>query len=248
MTGTAAQESPDADALVVAGHAAPSQRTRLERGLIIDTAVMLVDASGIGELSMRRLGAELDVEAMALYRYVSGREDLLDGVVARVLAELYDDPEVHATPQDGWQDFVVRIAHGVRRIALAHPGVFPLVASRPAEAPWIRPPLRSLTAVERFLDGLCSEGFSDEAAVAAYRAFTSFLLGHLLLEVAGLGVDVTPLDVLEQPAEHENSDLGPYPHVRRLSDRLAKNESVAEFETALEQLVDRLTLTRTITD
>ena len=55
------------------------------------------------------------------------------------------------------------------------------------EAPWLRPPLRSIDWVEDFLDGLISEGFTDESAVAGYRAFTSFLLGHLLLEVATHG-------------------------------------------------------------
>ncbi len=76
------------------------------------------------------------------------------------------------------------MAHCVRRLALAHPKAFPLIASRPVEAPWLRPPLRSLRWVETFLDGLIGEGFSDTAAVGAYRAFTSFLLGHLLLEVS----------------------------------------------------------------
>lgn len=248
MTGTAAQEPPDADALVVAGHAAPSQRTRLERGLIVDTAVTLVDASGLRELSMRRLGAELDVEAMALYRYVNGREDLLDGVVERVLDDMHDDPEVLTSPLNGWQDFLVRLAHGIRRVALTHPGVFPLVASRPTEAPWIRPPLRSLVWVERFLEGMRGEGFSDAAAVAAYRAFTSFLLGHLLLEVSSLGADISTLDILDDPEEVDADDLRPYPLVRRLGAELAEDHSATEFEAALEHLVDRLTLTRTVTD
>ena len=54
---------------------------------------------------------------------------------------------------------------------------------------------RSLSTVEAFLDGLLDEGFGDDGAVAAYRGFTSFLLGHLLLEVSSLGADVGPLDV-----------------------------------------------------
>ena len=128
--------------------------------------------------------AELGVEGMSLYRYVPGREALLDGIVESIIDEMYLDEDVLHKPEHGWQDFLQRFAHGVRRIALSHPRAFPLVASRPPEAPWLRPPLRSLRWVEAFLDGLTSEGFSDEAAVAAYRGFTSFLLGHLLLEVS----------------------------------------------------------------
>ena len=144
---------------------------------------------------MRRLGAILGVEAMSLYRYVPGREQLLDAVVERIVDDMAADPDVLDRPEHGWQDYLQRLAHGIRRVALTHPKAFPLVASRPAEAPWLRPPLRSLRWVEAFLDGLGDEGFSDAAAVEAYRAFTSFLLGHLLLEVAALGADLGPLDV-----------------------------------------------------
>src|SRR3954471_14661957 len=187
----------DADAAVVAGSEPPSGRQPLDRGSIVPAAIAFIDEFGLPGLSMRRLGSILGVEAMSLYRYVPGRENLLDGVVEVVIEAMRHDEDVLDRPRDGWQDFLQRLAHGVRRVALAHPKAFPLVASRPAEAPWLRPPLRSLTWVEAFLDGLGEEGFDDDAAVAAYRAFTSFLLGHLLLEVAALGADVGPLDVLD---------------------------------------------------
>lgn len=174
----------DADAAMVSGHSPPSKRRPLNRDLILAAAVDFIDEHGLPGLTMRRLGDKLGVEAMALYRYVAGKEELLDGVVQVLVATMQVDDEVIDSPQDGWQDFIQRLAHGVRRVALAHPKAFPLVASRPPEAPWLRPPLRSLEWVEAFLDGLKSEGFTDDAAVASYRSFTSFLLGHLLLEVA----------------------------------------------------------------
>jgi hypothetical protein len=154
---------------------------------------------------------------------------------------MYHDEDVLPGPQDGWQDFLQRLAHGVRRIALAHPIAFPLVASRPPEAPWLRPPLRNLHWVETFLKAMIDEGFSDDASVAAYRAFTSFLLGHLLLEVSSLGADIGPLDTLDT-GEQESPDLFDYPHVRRLSGALAEDHSAAEFEESLENLMDRIAL------
>lgn len=230
----------DADAVVVDGAAPPSRRIPLDRERILATAVRFIDDHSLRDLTMRRLGGELGVEAMSLYRYVPGREELLDGVVEVILTEMHDDPEVLEEPRDGWQDYLQRIAHGVRRVALAHPGAFPLVASRPPEAPWLRPPLRSLRWVERFLDGLIAEGFSDRSAIAAYRAFTSFLLGHLLLEVSNHGADIGPLDVLDDP--DAAPPLDDYPHVARLSDDLAEDHSAAEFEESLENLLDRIAL------
>jgi AcrR family transcriptional regulator len=231
----------DADAAIVSGDLPPSARLPLDRERIVRTAVQYIDESGLAGLSMRRLGSMLGVEAMSLYRYVPGRESLLDAVVDQVLSEMRDDEEVLAAPRDGWQDFLQRMAHGVRRLALAHPKAFPLIASRPVEAPWLRPPLRSVRWVETFLDGLLGEGFSDEAAVGAYRAFTSFLLGHLLLEVSSLGADVGPLDIIDD-GEPRNERSLDHPTIDRLSAMLREDHAALEFEEALEDLLNRIAL------
>ncbi|HET9829213.1 MAG TPA: TetR/AcrR family transcriptional regulator C-terminal domain-containing protein [Nocardioidaceae bacterium] len=233
----------DGDAAVVAGDDAPSVRQPLDRRRIVAAAVGYIDEWGLAGLSMRRLGSSLGVEAMSLYRYVPGRENLLDAVVESILGEMLADEEILDEPRDGWQDFLQRIAHGVRRVALAHPKAFPLVASRPTEAPWLRPPLRSLQTVESFLNGLLSEGFAESAAVSAYRAFTSFLLGHLLLEVSALGADVGPLDITDD-GEERNHKLMTFRTVERLSDALAEDHSAVEFEEALEELLERIALIR----
>ena len=222
-------EPLDGDADVVAGREPPSRRQPLDRERIVAAAISFIDEFGLPGLSMRRLGAMLGVEAMSLYRYVPGRENLLDAVVGSILDEMAVDEEVLDSPRHGWQDFLQRLAHGVRRVALAHPRAFPLVASRPTEAPWLRPPLRSLDTVESFLSGLVQEGFTDDAAVAAYRAFTSFLLGHLLLGVSTYGADVGPLDVIDDAEPRNERPL---------------DHAVTEFEEALESLLDRIALVK----
>ncbi|MCW2776047.1 MAG: TetR family transcriptional regulator [Nocardioides sp.] len=229
----------DGDAAIIRGEEPPSARVPLSRERVVDAAVVFIDEHGLPGLSMRRLGAILGVEAMSLYRYVPGREQLLDAVVERIVDEMAADPDVIDRPEHGWQDFLQRLAHGIRRVALRHPNAFPLVASRPAEAPWLRPPLRSLRWVEAFLVGLGDEGFGDDAVAEAYRAFTSFLLGHLLLEVASLGADLGPLDVVEEDVD---SSLAPYPAVRRLKPALRQDHSAMEFEESLENLLQRMAL------
>ena len=215
-----------------------SRRGQIDRQTILATAVELIESDGLKSFSMRRLGSRLGVEAMALYHYVHGREDLLDGVVEYVIDELYGDPDVHMNT-DNWQDYLVRLAHGVRRIALAHPQVFPLIATRPPAAPWVRPPLRSLRWMESFLQTLHDSGFTDTAAVAAYRAFSSFLLGHLLLEVSAQGADTSPIEQ-EPPHPPTPADLSGYPLLQKLEPALSEDHSAEEFEDALETLLDRL--------
>ncbi|HXH81027.1 TetR family transcriptional regulator [Nocardioides sp.] len=237
-------EVADVDLRAVKGLEPLSTRQPLSRERIVDAAVEFIDAHGLPGLTMRRLGNELGVEAMALYRYVPGKEELLDAVVETLVERMERDDDVLDSPRDGWQDFLVRLAHGVRRVALEHPKAFPLVASRPPEAPWLRPPLRSLDWVETFLAGLIEEGFTDLAAVAAYRAYTSFLLGHLLLEVSTHGADLGPLDVLDDGSADDDA-VRAHPTVRRLRAELSQDHAAAEFEDALEELMDRMTLLRT---
>lgn len=237
-----ARESPAADKAAVQGDPPPLSRVPLTRERIVEAALSYIDENGLPGLTMRRLGQRLGVEAMALYRYVPSKEDLLDAVVEFLVAGVRDDDVVLDAPRDGWQDFLQRLAHGVRRMALAHPKAFPLVASRPSEAPWLRPPLRSLEWVETFLSALLDEGFTDEAAIGGYRAYTSFLLGHLLLEVASYGADIGPLDVLDDHSGEPG--IGRYPTVARLHGPLSEDHSSVEFEEALEELLDRMTLVR----
>jgi AcrR family transcriptional regulator len=244
---TVPMRRPDPDSPEARGGAAAvlpsgppgSGRAPLDRRRILGAAIEFIDRNGLSALTMRRLGAALGVEAMALYRYVPGREQLLDGVVETVVDELYGDPDVHLRAAGGWQDFLQRLAHGVRRIALAHPEVFPLVATRPPAAPWVRPPLRSLRWVESLLTALVDSGFTAEAAVAAYRAYSSFLLGHLLLEVSQKGVQISPEDAPEGVPD-TGTDLSQYPLVVELEELLSRDESAAEFEEALENLLERL--------
>ena len=228
------------------GASAPGRRT-LSRELIIETAIDFVDKRGLTALTMRRLGKELGVEAMSLYRYVNGREDLLEGIVDHMVAELHLCPDdEHLQPTNGWQAYLVWLAHGVRALAREHPNVFPLIATRHPAAPWQRPPLRSLRVVEDFLTMLISRGFTDVHAVMAYRAFSSFLLGHLLLEASVLGAQTSPVEAPQDEGDSDvpNADqelnLDKFPHVQRLEAQLSENTAAAEFEQALEDLLDRL--------
>ncbi|GGL43886.1 TetR/AcrR family transcriptional regulator C-terminal domain-containing protein [Phycicoccus endophyticus] len=220
----------------------------LGRELIVQEAIAMIDEHGLERLTMRSLGARLGVDAMALYRHVNGREDLLEGIVAALVDQIQVDPDGRLGPTEGWQGLLQWLARSVRQIAIDHPRIFPLVATRHPAAPWLRPPLRSLRVVEDFLRGLTDRGFSDTQAVETYRAFTSFLLGHLLLEVAAAGATTGPV---EQPLDEGDADLEPhdqsldvtdYPLITRTRALLSEDHTERDFEVALEALLDRLDL------
>lgn len=210
-------------------------RQPLSRDDVVHAAIAFIDEHGIQSLTMRRLGASLEVEAMALYRHVSGREELVAAVVTKIIDDLFHDTLMTAEP-NSWEEHLQHVANALRNLALEHPRIFPLIASQPPEAPWLRPPLRSLRWVDHFLASLRGFGFTDAQAVNAYKAFTSFLLGDLLLLVAARGAAISP----EGDFGDEDVSLDQYPTVRDLKDELAEEHSQREFDDGLDDLIERL--------
>ncbi|MGC0250984.1 TetR/AcrR family transcriptional regulator [Pseudactinotalea sp. Z1748] len=212
-------------------------RGGLTRAQIIETAIALVDAEGVGALSMRRLGAEIGVEAMALYRYVDGREDLLDAMVDEVSGMVESAASADVDSAGGWRAYLWRLAHQMRDLALRHPNLFPLVATRHPAAPWLRPPLRNLEVVEEFLSTLLGAGFDEDQVAVVYRTFASFLLGHLLLTAA---------QEARQNQGPEPSAPGPdaqaltdYPTIASIATLLsAPRNDAEEFAEALENMLE----------
>jgi len=60
----------------------------IDREVVLDTAIRLLDAEGVEALTMRRLASELGVSAMAPYRHVGSKDELLMVLVDRLAARL----------------------------------------------------------------------------------------------------------------------------------------------------------------
>ncbi len=225
-------------------HTDGAARVALSRDVIVREALAVLDESGAGALSMRKLGQRLGVQAMSLYSYVSGREDLLEAVVTYLLQDVVEGLDENLTQT--WQGYLQALAHQVRRISVDHPKAFPLVATRHPATPWLRPPLRSVHIVEDMLANLSANGFNDTQMVSAYRSFSSFLLGQLLLEAATHGANTGPAEEplnegdAQVPNQDAYVDLADAPIINRLRPKLSEDHSTKEFEIGLETLLDRL--------
>lgn len=166
--------------------AATSPRSRqrakrpLNRDLILDAAIALIERDGDNALSMRRLGSTLGVEAMAIYHHFAGRDELLAAIGDRLLEPLHEIELGH-----DWRGACRRFARTLRKLAVARPSTFRLVGLEPLASPL------SLRAVERLLGALVSNGFSPGDALAIYRATVSYARGYALAEVTGFTVDAT---------------------------------------------------------
>ena len=92
-----------------------SRRTPLNRDRVLATAVALADKDGIESVNMRRLAEELGVVPMALYRHVANKDELLDGMVDAVIAEI-EPPH----PDLDWRNAVRSRILSARAVLLRH--------------------------------------------------------------------------------------------------------------------------------
>src|SRR5687768_16340103 len=130
-------------------------RRPLSRARILRTALGIVDREGLDALTMRRVAAKLDVEAMSLYHHVPNKDAILDGVYDLVItkAEL---PKGDVTAEH----WIRGTAAAFRRLAHQHPRAVPLFTSRPL-------PLLDAAAAEPMEAGLAAFarlGMTAEAA------------------------------------------------------------------------------------
>ena len=177
--------------------AVEGERQALTRRRILDTALELVDSEGLKALSMRRLGAALGVEAMSLYHHFPSKEELLDGLVATVLSEV-PLPEASLT---GWEDAVRHGFAAFRRILLAHPELFPLIANRPPAQ------RETLVLVARAFAIFEAARFDPRQAGSAWTTLLAYTFGFVQCEITGMGEATRGAAMLEILAEHAGPDI-----------------------------------------
>lgn len=145
------------------------QRSPLSRESVLLAAIAFADKEGLSSLSMRALGGVLGVQAMSLYNHVANKEDLLDGMVDRVVAEIGVP-----TLEEDWKDAMRKRAISAHRVLLRHPWACSLLMSRVNVGP----------AMLRYIDAtvgcLCAAGFSLPMADHAWNALDSFIYGFTL--------------------------------------------------------------------
>ncbi|WP_217166536.1 TetR/AcrR family transcriptional regulator [Streptomyces sp. AC512_CC834] len=151
--------------------AAPVDRRR-----IVATAVALADAEGLSGLSMRKVGAELQVSPMRLYGYVATKDELLDlmadAVYGEIAAALDDSPE--------WEEALLAIAVTTRDRALRHEWFVELIGGRPHLGP------NALTVMEATAAALARALGPDGAdrVMVALGVFNAYLVGAVRNEVS----------------------------------------------------------------
>jgi AcrR family transcriptional regulator len=211
-------------------HAAVRQGP-LTRDRVLRAAIALADHSGIGALSMRRLGQVLGVEAMSLYNHVAGKGDLLDGMVDIVFSEI--GPPASDV---GWKPAMRQRAISARQALARHRWAIGLMESRRSPGP------ATLRHHDAVLGCLRRAGFSVEMTAHAYSVFDSYIYGFALQEAS------LPFQTAEETAQVAQEiagqlPAGQYPHLAELATAHVLQPGYRygdEFEIGLDLILDAL--------
>src|SRR3954465_13923487 len=208
---------------------ATTRRKPLSRERILDTALAIVDEEGIEALSMRKLGQALGYEAMSLYNHVANKDDLLDGILDLVLAEM-EPPD-----PDGGLPAIRTAALSAHEALKWHPWAANLLMA----------PTRIRPARIRYMDALLPSlrqaGLSAETTYHAYHVLDAHIIGFSLWasthgkmpvdieDVRGFLDRMPPVETSPPLHEHGLQHLEDGPH-----------KDVTAFEYGLDLVLDSL--------
>ncbi|MFE9401222.1 TetR/AcrR family transcriptional regulator C-terminal domain-containing protein [Streptomyces sp. NPDC006530] len=226
----------------------------LSRERVLDAALDLVDREGVASLTMRKLGAELGVEAMTLYHHVGNKGKLLDALVGRVVRRAALGLPGGPAPSSGaeaaspaaasegaasatrveavganlgasdWTRWARAFAYRLRAELLRHPGVLPLIATRPLSS------ADDLDLLEEWLAALTDAGLGLGRAMDVINALATFVVGHTLAEAGR-----TPGERTDAP---DLDDAAPDPKRFPLLAEVTATRVGLDFEARFDRTVD----------
>ena len=207
-------------------------RTRkpLSRERILAAALELVDEQGIEALSMRKLGQALGYEAMSLYNHVSNKDDLLDGVLDLVLAEM-EPPDVNG---------------GLAAIRQSSLAAHEALKRHPWAAGQLMAPGRVRPARLEFMDALLgalrNAGFSAETTYHAYHVLDAHIVGFSLWQASHGSIPPEALDDVVAFIDRMAPSAS-YPHLHEHAMQHVEDgphQDVPAFEYGLDLVLESL--------
>lgn len=185
------------------------------------------DKNGIDELNMRAVAGLLDAGVMSIYHHVANKDDLLDGMVELVAAEIRM-PE----PGQAWRPALSEMTVSAHKTFMKHPWVNALWSQR-------GPGSNKLAYMEAILRVLREGGFSVEQACRGYHAVTMHTLGFTL-QALDFPIDSRNMKTAATTfLESADADVIPY-FIEHVQHHIDHPEPGNEFVFMLELILDGL--------
>ncbi|MEG3635589.1 TetR/AcrR family transcriptional regulator [Micromonospora palythoicola] len=232
--------------MIDSGAGAPGGRRRagrskpaLTRQAIVAVALDLVDRAGVDAVTMRSVADALGTGPASIYRHVSGKDELLELVLDRVLTEVVVPPP----DPDDWRESLVALAREVRRVLLAHHDIAAVAMSGPPVGD------SSARIAEALLAILRPAGFPDDVCAWTIDRLSLYVTADALdtarQRVAGQGGPEAVRRRWAQVAQYYHDlPADRFPHTVALRDALFAAGPVDRFTLGLELILDGLAARR----
>ena len=206
------------------------KRAPLTRDRVLRAALELADEGGTAALTMQRIGRRLGVEAMSLYRHVHNKDDILDGIVDLVFAEI----ELPAD-RSNWRTVLRAQSISTRAALRRHPWAITLMESRLTPGP------ANLRTHEDTITVLLDAGCSVVMATHAYNLVDSYVYGFALQEVNFPFSNAEELAAMSEEVL-ANLQADEYPNSARVARELLTSgfDYADEFEFGLDLILDAI--------
>ncbi|MEV6426136.1 TetR family transcriptional regulator [Nocardia sp. NPDC051463] len=147
----------------------------LSRSRIRDTALEMIDRDGLPEVSMRKLAAELGVQAASLYGHFPNKEELFDDIATGIMSHV----DTSAFDTENWDAALRAWARSYRKALVEHPNFVPYLAAGPGRR------AENLRAADAVHGGLVSAGWPPRYATMIGAATRYLVMGSTVGSFAG---------------------------------------------------------------
>jgi AcrR family transcriptional regulator len=206
-----------------------SPSAALSRDRILKVALQLADQNGLEALSMRKLAEALGVQAMSLYNHVANKDDLLDGMVELVVAQI-ELPDLEIP----WKIALRRRSISAYQVLSHHPWATLTLMSRINVSPAM------LRYIDTTLGCLKQAGFSYEMADHAWNAIDSHIYGFTLQQ---LNFPIQPSEYAETASAFvDQIPAQQYPAMHQLTQFVISGQydGLHNFEFGLDLILNGL--------
>lgn len=194
---------------------------KLDKTLIVDEALRLLNDVGIDALSTRLLAQRLKVQQPALYWHFRNKRALLDAMNEEILRRGHE----HRTPRpdEAWQDFVRSNARSFRGALIAYRDGARVHAGTEADP-------AELAHFERLLEFFAGEGMSAVPAMELLMTIGRYTVGCVMEEQAEYPTGPGRGEALDAAAQD-------YPLLRQALAHYRAGGHEALFESGLALLI-----------
>jgi TetR/AcrR family transcriptional regulator, tetracycline repressor protein len=213
--------------------ARPARRPRgsLTRDQIVDAALQLADEEGLDSVSMPVLARRVASGVMTLYGYIENKDDLLDAIALRGLADLRLPQPLPHDPAS----LLIAWGQALRQTLIEHPSLPVIFLSRPVIG------LGIFRGVEALLTALSRVGMPPATGARAIYAILIYTTGFAAWEAPRVRRQPESAYAAAWRQAFAGLDPANFPVTGSVLGELARVASVEQFETGLTALAAGLT-------